>query len=200
MTTQLVIASGNQGKIKEFNEMLTPHQLECVAQDKFNVPQVPETASTFVENALLKARNSCKYTKLPSIADDSGLVIPAIDNQPGLYSARFAGSGDDGANIDKVLELMADIPREQRSAYYISVIVYLQNAADPTPIICQGIWHGSILTARIGDGGFGYDPIFGVSSHKMSAAQLPSSIKNTISHRYIAMAQLVKHLQHKMQA
>ena len=196
---KIVIASGNQGKIKEFKELLQRFKLELLEQAKFKIEDVDETASTFVENALLKAKNAAKISNLPAIADDSGLVIPAIGGRPGLYSARFAGvsQNKDVANINKVLSLMQDIPHTQRQAYYISLVVFIEHHKDPAPIICQGIWHGTIATRPIGDGGFGYDPIFYVPEYQQTAAQMDANVKNSMSHRYIAMHDLQQQLARK---
>jgi XTP/dITP diphosphohydrolase len=194
MRKKIVLATGNSGKVSEFNQMLTGVDIEIIPQTKLGVSEADETASTFVENSLIKARHACIQTGLPAIADDSGLVIPALGGQPGIYSARFAGDkGNNQKNIAKVLELMADTPDTQRQAYFCAVVVYLENADDAVPQICQGICHGKILRQAQGTGGFGYDPIFYIDKYNCSAAQLDTQVKNTISHRGIATNKLCEY-------
>ncbi|MBC3766859.1 RdgB/HAM1 family non-canonical purine NTP pyrophosphatase [Neptunicella marina] len=193
MTQQIVLASGNQGKVNELCAMLAPLNLEVLPQSHFNVEEVPETGTTFVENAIIKARHAAKITGLPAIADDSGLVVSALNGAPGIYSARYAGSdANDGSNIDKLLSNMHNI--ENRDAYFICVLVYMRHADDPTPIICEGRWHGTITHERHGDGGFGYDPVFWVSELNCSSAELSKADKNAISHRGLALKQLLTSL------
>lgn len=192
----IVLASGNSGKLKEFSELLHDRGFEVKAQSDFNVPEVEETGLTFVENAILKARQACEITGLAAIADDSGIEVDALRGEPGIYSARFAGehaSSED--NNDKLLQLLSHVPTEQRTARYQCVLVFMQHAGDPTPIICQAAWEGRILTAPAGDGGFGYDPLFFVPEYNCSAAQLDKAQKNAISHRGRAMQLLLQALQ-----
>ena len=188
---KLVLASNNLGKVKEIQNLI-PSPYEIIPQAKFKVPEVAETGLTFVENAILKARNACEYTKLPAIADDSGLEIDALQGEPGIYSARYAGSNADSkANIAKVLTALADVSPEQRIARFQCVMVCLRYAKDPAPIICQGTWEGSILFQEQGQNGFGYDPIFFVPTHDCSAAELAIDVKNKISHRGQALQCLI---------
>jgi XTP/dITP diphosphohydrolase len=188
---RLVIASGNRGKLAEFADLLAGSGFECVPQAQLGVDDAEETASTFVENALLKARHAARITGLPALADDSGLCVDALGGAPGLYSARYAGvHGDAQANIAKLLDGLRDVPEARRSAHFYAVIVLLRHADDPQPLIAEGRWPGRVLTAPTGDGGFGYDPVFFDPEHGASAAQLEASLKNRISHRGRALAAL----------
>lgn len=188
-TNSLVLASGNSGKIKELQALLSNYTL--IPQTQFNVPEIAETGTTFVENAILKARHAAKISKLPAIADDSGLVIAALNDAPAIYSARYAGeNATDAENIEKVLRELDGVPLLHRHAYFFCVVVLLRHENDPCPIIAQGRWEGYILDYPQGENGFGYDPIFGVPSHHCSAAQLPFEIKNSLSHRAQALAKL----------
>lgn len=199
MTKKIVLATGNQGKVKELARMLAPLQLDVVPQSELDVSDVPETGTTFVENAIIKARHAAKVTGLPAIADDSGLAVAALDGAPGIYSARYAGdSATDQANIDKLLQDLSDIPENKRKARFLCVLVYMQSATDPTPIICQGEWHGSITRVQSGAHGFGYDPIFWVPELDCTAAQLGSEVKNQLSHRAKALAKLVNQLENPL--
>ena len=192
MTKKIVLASNNPGKVREINQILAGLHLSVVPQSDFEVTEVEETGLTFVENALLKARNAARCTGLPAIADDSGLEVDALHGAPGIYSARYAGKGaGDKANLLKLLEDIKNVPDEKRSARFQCVLVYLRHEADPTPIICQGTWEGRLLHAPVGDNGFGYDPIFFVPTHNCSSAQLPPETKNALSHRGQALRQLV---------
>ncbi len=189
---RIVLASGNRGKVREFNELLAGLDLEVVPQSEFGVPDAAETGLSFVENAIIKARNAAQHTGLPALADDSGLEVDALHGAPGIHSARYAGPGaSDRENLDKLLAELKDVPDEQRSARFQCVIVFLRHAADPTPIICQGTWEGRILHAPRGANGFGYDPVFYVPTHDCSAAELPSEVKNRLSHRGQALAKLL---------
>lgn len=179
---KIILASGNPGKIKEIQAILKG--LTVLPQSQFNVEEAEETGSTFVENAIIKARNAALHCDLPSIADDSGLVIDALQGAPGVISARYAGvNASDQDNLLKVLKNLEKIPTEQRTARFVCVLVFMRHANDPLPIIAQGIWEGLIMTESIGDNGFGYDPVFWVPTHKKSSAQLLPETKNTISHR-----------------
>lgn len=192
---KVVLASGNAGKLREFKRILKMCQLDVAPQSEFNVPDIPETGLTFVENAILKARNACAHTGLAAISDDSGIEVDALGGEPGIYSARFSGEGaTDASNNALLLERLKDVPTEQRSARYQCVLVYMRHEKDPTPIICQGAWEGSILEAPHGDGGFGYDPLFWVASHQCASAELDPKIKNTLSHRAIAMQALLNEI------
>jgi XTP/dITP diphosphohydrolase len=188
-TNSLVLASGNAGKIKELQALLPNYTL--IPQTQFNVPEIAETGTTFVENAILKARHAAMISNLPAIADDSGLVVAALNDAPAIYSARYAGEkATDAENITKVLRELDGVPFEKRQAYFFCVLVLMRHAADPCPIIAQGRWDGVILEQPQGENGFGYDPIFFAPSHDCSAAELPFEIKNLLSHRAQALAQL----------
>lgn len=195
--SQLVFASGNAGKIRELNELLTPLHITVVAQAELGVEDVPETGLTFVENALIKARNASLVTKLPSLADDSGLEVDALLGEPGLYSARYAqmnnaGSGDVD-NYNLVLDKLANVEDTERQARFRCVMVYLRHANDPAPLIAQGTWEGVVLRKPIGDHGFGYDPIFGYDGMSgQSAAQLDKAQKNELSHRSKALKSMLE--------
>ncbi|NQY86390.1 MAG: RdgB/HAM1 family non-canonical purine NTP pyrophosphatase [Colwellia sp.] len=196
--SKIVLATGNQGKVKELASLLAAHQLEVVPQSDFNVPEVAETGTTFVENAIIKARHAAKITGLPAIADDSGLEVDALNGAPGVYSARYASditeNPSDDDNTNKLLNALKDTPDEQRSARFHCVLVYMQHENDPTPIICHGVWQGSISRTKQGEQGFGYDPIFWQNDLQLSSAQLPRDLKNNLSHRGQALAKLVKKL------
>ena len=192
MSKTIVLASSNAGKVREFNQLLGDLQLEVVPQSQFNVADADETGLTFVENAILKARNAAQHTGLPALADDSGLEVDALHGAPGIYSARYAGpNASDTENLEKLLGMLKDVPGEKRGARFQCVLVYLRHALDPTPLICQGTWEGRILTAPRGTSGFGYDPVFFVPTHACSAAELPAETKNTLSHRGQALRQLL---------
>lgn len=200
MTTQLaqrvVLASGNAGKLRELHALLGGLGIELVSQRELGVSDAEETSLSFVENALLKARHACATTGLPAIADDSGIEVDALNGEPGIYSARFAGvSGEtrevaDAANNELLLERLAGLKGSERSARFQCIIVYLRHAADPTPLICQGTWEGQILESAAGANGFGYDPLFYVPTHDCASAALTPEIKNTLSHRGQALEQL----------
>lgn len=192
-TNSLVLASGNVGKIKELQALLPNYIL--IPQTQFDVPEIAETGTTFIENAILKARHAAKISKLPAIADDSGLVIAALNDAPAIYSARYAGeNATDAENIEKVLRELDGVPLPHRQAYFYCVLVLLRHENDPCPIIAQGRWDGYILDQPQGENGFGYDPIFGVPSHHCSAAQLSFEIKNSLSHRGQALVKLQESL------
>jgi len=186
---QIVLASGNPGKIKEIQTILKDHPI--VAQSEFNVEEAEETGSTFVENAIIKARNAALQCNLPAIADDSGLVVDALKGAPGVISARYAGVGaSDQDNLLKLLKDLEGIPAEQRTARFVCVIVLMRHANDPLPIIAQGTWEGRILTESVGENGFGYDPVFFVPQYNQTLAQMPAELKNKISHRFKALMKL----------
>jgi len=189
---KIVLASGNKGKLREFNALFEPLGLQVCPQSEFSIVDVEETGLTFVENAILKARNACKYSGLAAIADDSGLEVDALNGAPGIYSARFAGEdASDKNNIEKLLRELNALPQQDRTARFQCVLVFLSHEKDPTPLICQGIWEGSILTEPAGDNGFGYDPVFYVPTHQCSSAELDATEKNRISHRGQALANLL---------
>jgi XTP/dITP diphosphohydrolase len=188
---RLVVASGNRGKLAEFTDLLGDSGIEGIAQGELGVEDIEETGLTFVENALLKARHAARLTGLPALADDSGLCVDALGGAPGLYSARYAGGhGDAQANIDKLLDALHGVPDELRSAHFHATIVLLRHAEDPEPLIAQGSWHGRILRARRGTGGFGYDPVFLDPERGRSAAEIDPALKNRLSHRGLALAAL----------
>jgi len=191
---KIILASNNTGKIREFNAMLTGFY-EVVSMSDMNVKEVPEIGLTFVENALIKARNASEQSGLPALADDSGIVVDALNGAPGIYSARYAGNhGDDEANTQKLLDNMAQVADAQRSARFWCAIVFVEHANDPTPIIIQRGWEGEIMREKSGENGFGYDPIFYVPTHKKSSAELSSEQKNDISHRGKALQALLSEL------
>jgi len=188
---KIVLATGNQGKVKELANMLHDLNISVVPQSDFNVSEVAETGTTFVENAIIKARHAAKITGLPAIADDSGLAVDYLQGAPGIYSSRFAGeNATDDDNMTKLLAELKDVPASQRTARFLCVLVFMRHANDPTPIICQGEWHGVISTEKSGDHGFGYDPIFYVEQQQMTSAQLPRDLKNQLSHRGKALSLL----------
>jgi XTP/dITP diphosphohydrolase len=182
--SQIVLASANPGKLREFRELFDGSGIELLPQSAFEIPSVEETGLSFVENALLKARNASLHSGLPALADDSGIEVDALHGAPGIYSARYAGThaGDD-ANNRRLLAELERVPNPQRSARYQCVIVYLRHARDPMPVICQGTWEGAIARDYRGDGGFGYDPLFYLPEHGCTAAELTAAEKNRISHR-----------------
>lgn len=195
---QVVFASANQGKIKELHDLLDPLGFSVVSQGDFNIQSVDETAHTFVENALLKARHATRNSGLPAIADDSGLEVDFLNGAPGLYSARHAeragqGSGD-VANYQYLLKQMEGLPDEQRTARFRSVVVYLRHEFDPSPLITEGTWDGHILHSAEGEGGFGYDPVFCNHDTMSAAALLDSKTKNSLSHRGKAVALMISQL------
>lgn len=192
---KFVLASNNQGKLKEFKEIFSKHSVEVVAQSEFDVDEVDETGLTFIENAILKARYASKISGLPALGDDSGLVVDALNGAPGIYSARYAGEhGNTAANIERLLHEMKDVPDEQRQAFFICVLVYVKHSEDPTPIVCQGLWHGVVTREVVGENGFGYDPVFFVPDQQCTAAQLTKEIKNMLSHRAKAITKLIGEL------
>ena len=192
---KIVLASGNHGKIAEFGSRFAGSGIALVAQSALGVSEIEETGLSFVENAILKARHAARATGLPALADDSGLCVDALDGAPGLTSARYAGRhGDSAANIAKLLAALRDIADGQRSAHFIGVLALLRHADDPAPLIAEGRWHGRILRAPQGVGGFGYDPVFFDPQQGCSAAELDPALKNRISHRGLALAALRERL------
>ncbi len=181
-TQKIVLASGNQGKINEIQAILADHLI--VPQSAFKIVEAEETGSTFVENAIIKARNAALHCNLPAIADDSGLVVDALNGAPGVISARYAGIGaNDEDNVVKLLHALEDVPETQRTARFICVMVFMRHAEDPIPVIAQGVWEGRILNQTVGSHGFGYDPVFWVPSHQCASAELSPEVKNSLSHR-----------------
>jgi XTP/dITP diphosphohydrolase len=193
---RVVLASNNRGKLGELSAMLDALPLELVTQAELGVEEAEETGTTFVENAIIKARHAARSCGLPAIADDSGLVVPALAGAPGVRSARYAGpDADDAANRDRLLDAMGALRGADRACHFVCVMVYLRHADDPLPLIASGTWHGHVLAAPRGDGGFGYDPVFGLedapSAAARSAAELPPAEKNRRSHRGQAVRALV---------
>lgn len=193
---KLVLATSNKGKLAEIAPIVQAFGFEALPQSEFGFLDAEETGLTFVENALIKARHACQQTGLPALADDSGIMIDALNGAPGLISAHYAGvHGDSASNIAKVLAELLQLPNPVRSARFYCCMVLLKHADDPQPIIAEGVWHGEILEAPLGEHGFGYDPIFWDPIYQMSAAQMPAELKNRISHRGQALAQLKLKLQ-----
>ena len=192
---KIILATGNPGKLREFSAVLAGLELTIAPQSDFNTPEAAETGLTFIENALLKARNATRHTGLPALADDSGLVVDALHGAPGLYSARYAGAGaNDRANIAKLLHELHGVPAERRTARFVCVLALLDHPADPIPLICQATWEGVILDQPRGERGFGYDPVFFVPTEQQTAAELEPAVKNRLSHRGQALAQLHRRL------
>lgn len=188
---RLVIASSNNGKLVEIGEVLEGLPVELVAQGELGIGDAAETAATFVENALLKARHAARAGGLPALGDDSGICVDALGGAPGLYSARYAGAhGDAAANIDKLLAALRDVPDGERTAHFYCVVVLLRHADDPAPLVAEGRWDGTILHAPRGHGGFGYDPVFFDPILGRGAAELDARVKNRVSHRGKALARL----------
>jgi len=189
---EIILASSNPGKVREINQLLAGLDLHVQPQTDHGVPDIEETGLTFVENAILKARNAAQHTGLPAIADDSGIEVDALNGAPGIYSARYAGIGaSDQANLEKLLTELGDLPEEKRTARFQCLMVYMRHANDPTPLICQGSWEGRILFKPQGENGFGYDPVFYVPTHDCSSAELPADVKNSLSHRGQALSKLL---------
>jgi XTP/dITP diphosphohydrolase len=192
---RIVIASSNPGKLKEIADIL-PTGLEAIPQSALGVPDVEETGKTFIENAIIKARNASLHSNLPALADDSGLEVDYLGGSPGVYSARYAGpDATDVENIDKLLHQLEDVTGEDRTARFHCAIALFHTADDPHPIICEGSWEGLIQSRPTGDYGFGYDPVFHVKSHHCSAAELDAAVKNQLSHRAQALCKLKSQLE-----
>ena len=186
---QIVIASSNKGKLKEFSQLFDATGIRLLPQSHFNISGADETGLSFIENAIIKARHASSASALPAIADDSGIVVDALDGAPGIYSARYAGaSATDADNIAKLLDLMKSVPADQRGASFYCSLVYLRYAEDPMPVICHGQWRGLITEAVSGREGFGYDPVFYIPEKKCTAAELSLPVKNQISHRAQAIS------------
>ena len=197
---EVVLASGNQGKLAEFGQMLAPLGIRMVPQAQFGIgstyPEVDETGLSFVENAILKARYAAKISGLPVIADDSGLAVDYLHGEPGIHSARYSGPDASAAdNNQKLLHNLRGVKSTERTARFHCVLVYLRHEYDPTPIIAHGQWEGYIIEEALGDHGFGYDPLFLVPAEHRTAAELPSELKNQLSHRAKALRQLARTLE-----
>lgn len=186
---EIILATSNAGKIKELSALLAP--IVCIPQTTLAIENVEETGLSFIENALIKARHASKHANKPALADDSGLVVPALNGEPGIYSARYAGAdASDADNVALLLKNMSELTKDQRQAYFYCAIAIVQHAKDPTPIIATGLFKGSITFTPSGNNGFGYDPVFYIPEQQCTAADLPATIKNTISHRAKALSQL----------
>jgi XTP/dITP diphosphohydrolase len=191
MTRQIVLASGNAGKLAEIQNALADFGVELISQKSLGVIDAIENGLSFVENAIIKARHAATITGLPALADDSGLEVDFLNGAPGIYSARYAGeNANDASNNQKLLDALKNVPAEQRSARFVCVLVYMRHANDPMPLICQGSWQGRILEQAEGEGGFGYDPLFFVPDLNLTAARLSKTEKNAISHRGQALSEL----------
>lgn len=191
---KIVIASNNPGKLREIERILRPQGLEVLPQSLFNIPEAEEPYCTFIENCLAKARHASEHSGLPALADDSGICVDALNGAPGVYSARFAGEPkSDAANNRKLLEALAN--EANRRAHYYCVMVLVRHPQDPQPLIAEGVWEGEILHGPRGSGGFGYDPLFLVPELGRTGAELPLDVKNQVSHRGKALAQLAAKLQ-----
>lgn len=190
--TKVVLATGNPGKVAEMQTVLQEFGLQVLPQSGFDIPEAIEDGLSFVENAIIKARHACQLTGLPAIADDSGLEVDALSGAPGIYSSRYADGQGDAANNAKLLSALEGC--DNRAARFQCVIVFMQHANDPTPIICQGSWEGQIARQYAGDNGFGYDPLFYIPEFDCHSAQLDPLQKKTLSHRGKALAQLHNHL------
>ena len=194
VANRVVLASSNKGKLRELQQLLQQREVELLPQSEFGVADAEETGLSFVENAIIKARHACDFTGLPSVADDSGIEVDALNGEPGIYSARYSGvkgDGADEANNRRILKALENFTENERTARFRCIIVYLRHATDPVPLICQGTWEGRILTEASGSNGFGYDPIFYVPTHQCSSAELPQEVKDAISHRGQALQKLL---------
>ena len=195
IVNELILATSNKGKIKELSALLAPTL--CIPQSDLTIADAEETGLSFVENALIKARHASHMANKPALADDSGLVVPALHGAPGIYSARYAGiNANDETNIELLLSNMHHLKNTERRAYFYCALALVQHEKDPTPIIATGLFPGIIINDRRGNHGFGYDPIFFIEEYQCTAAELSVSIKNTISHRAQALNQLKRLLPH----
>ena len=191
----MVLASANAGKIRELNALLACRGMDMVPQSEFAIPSIEETGESFVENAIIKARHAARLSGLAAIADDSGLMVDALDGAPGIYSARYAGEGaSDGENLQLLLDNMRDIPESRRGAHFVCLVVYMRHPEDARPLVCEGVWSGHLTHAPKGAAGFGYDPVFYVDDCGCTSAELEPAHKNAISHRAQAMQALLARL------
>ena len=190
---EIVLASGNPGKLREFSQLFSAHQIRVLPQSAFAVPAVEETGAGFEENALLKARHAAAHTGRPVIADDSGIEVDILNGEPGVYSARYAGAGaSDSDNLQLLLRNIATAGAREPAARFRCVMTYVRSAGDPEPLVAHGVWEGHIVDKPAGNNGFGYDPVFYVPTHACTSAQLPPEVKNVISHRGQALRRLVE--------
>jgi XTP/dITP diphosphohydrolase len=190
----LVLASNNQGKLREIQQLLEPMGWDVRPQGEWDLEEAVEDGLTFVENALIKARHAANHTGMAALGDDSGIVVDALDGRPGLRSARYSDGGGASGNIEKLLGELDGVPEEERTAHFYCVMVMLRGPNDPAPLVSTGTWPGVITTEPRGDGGFGYDPVFYVPEREATAAELPIAIKNVISHRGQALASMIRML------
>jgi XTP/dITP diphosphohydrolase len=198
---RVVLASGNPGKLREFAELLAGTGLELVRQSDLGIEPPPETGSTFLANALIKARNAAQVSGLPAIADDSGIEVDALGGSPGVYSARYAGEGaSDAANLAKLLAALIDVPPARRTARYRCVVVFVERHDDPRPLVGEGTWEGHIIAERRGSGGFGYDPSFVARGERRTAAEMPAEEKHLHSHRGQALRAFLEQFENRGQA
>jgi XTP/dITP diphosphohydrolase len=194
----VVLASNNKGKLREFAAMFQPLHIDIRPQADYGIPEAEETGLTFVENAILKARNACEHSGLPAMADDSGIEVDALQGAPGIYSARYAGPEcNDQANNEKLVAALKDVPQAERTARYRACLVYMRHAADPAPLIAEGEWEGLIIDEPRGQAGFGYDPYFLLPDRGITSAELPPEEKNRISHRAIALEILLQKIRER---
>jgi len=194
--SKVVLATGNPGKVREMSALLAEFGLEVLPQSNFNIVEADETGTTFIENAIIKAKHAAALTGLPAIADDSGLAVDALQGVPGIYSARYAGvDASDRDNLLKLLDALKDVPAAQRTARFHCVLVYMTHAEDPTPLVCHGSWDGVITEQPSGEDGFGYDPIFFVESEGCTSAELTKQRKSELSHRGQALTKLLAAMQ-----
>jgi len=194
---ELVIATGNTGKLKEIQALLQPLGWRIRSQNEWKIDEAEENGLSFIENALIKARHAAALCGLPALADDSGLVVDALAGEPGIRSARYAGeNADDASNNCKLLAALHNLPTDQRNAHFYCAMAFVLDAADPAPLFAIGQWQGRILHAPRGSGGFGYDPLFWLEDQQCSSAELPPEVKNRISHRGQALACMVGQLKH----
>jgi len=194
-SNSIILASSNAGKAREIGQLLEGLNVNVLPQSEFNVPEIEETGLTFLENAILKARNAAHHTGLPAIADDSGIAVNVLQGRPGIYSARFAGVGaSDRDNFEKLIDMVKPFPEKMRTARFICSMAYLRHEDDPIPVIAEGFWEGRLVTEPKGENGFGYDPIFYVSSQQCTSAELSPEIKNKLSHRGQALRKLFEQL------
>ena len=192
---RVVLASANAGKLRELNALLAPRGMDVVPQSDFDIPSIEESGESFVENAIIKARHAARLSGLAAIADDSGLMVDALEGAPGVYSARYAGPGaSDSDNLQLLLDNMRGIPESRREARFVCLLVYMHHPRDACPVVCEGIWRGRIADAPRGEGGFGYDPVFYLDDCGCTSAELDAAHKNTVSHRARAMQALLARL------
>lgn len=191
---QVVLASGNPGKLRELQQILAARDVVLVPQTQLGVTEAEETGLSFVENAILKARHACQTTGMPALADDSGIEVDALNCAPGIYSARYAGvkTDADRQNNLKLLRELERVPEAERTARFVCLIVFMRHALDPTPLICQGVWEGRVLFEEAGSNGFGYDPLFYVPEYGCASAELDPKVKNAVSHRGQALRRLIE--------